>query len=200
MRTLVLGLVLIASAVAAEDRLDALAATINALPRSAAPVRAPLSEANVVERLARLLATEPAQLRAERVSSGLGWGDLFVAHRVATRGGHPIEKVIAARRTGARWTEIAEEATVDAEALIGDVTAGFPESLETASRGPGPAGEPRPAAAPATETEDKARRSLKDRFLDLFRGAPDEPAPPPPSDRAREEIREKMLRGGPRTP
>lgn len=199
MRALVLGLVLAASAAAAEDRLDALAATINGLPQSAASPRASLSDASVVDRLSRLLAVEPAALRAEHASSGLGWGDLFVAHRIATRGGHPVEKVIAARRTGARWTEIAVEAKVDADALIGDVTAGFPESVR-ASSAPAPGGgEARPAAA-ATETPEKAPRSLKDRFLDLFRGAPGDSAPEPPPDRVREEIREKILRGGPRLP
>jgi hypothetical protein len=110
---------LAAGAAHAQDRLDALAAAVD---RAAGT---PRGEAAIVERMAAALALTPERVRVARVETRLGWGDLFIAHRMAARGGHPLEKVLAARRTNTGWTEIAEEGRVDPGARgPGDAAAG----------------------------------------------------------------------------
>jgi len=76
-------LVLVAQMATAQDRLDAVTA---AADRAMAT---PQAETAGVDRMAKLLGTTPESLRAERASTKLGWGDLFVAHRIATRHGSP---------------------------------------------------------------------------------------------------------------
>ena len=107
---------------AAQDRLDAAAA---ALTRATAQ---PRDEAVAVGRMGSLLGVTPEALRAQRTSVGLGWGDFFVARRIAARGGHPVDKVFAARRTGTGWSAIAEEANVSSDLLVQDVAAVWPEA------------------------------------------------------------------------
>src|SRR3972149_3904682 len=99
------------------------------------------------------------------------WGDVFVSHRIATRGGHPLAKVFAARRTGASWKEIAEEAGVDAALLARDLAAAFPGLTPAAPRpvtAPPPGAAPPAPPAPAPEKKPGPAQ----RFLDLFRGTP----------------------------
>ncbi len=164
-------------AASADERLDGLAASIDAAGAS------PRSEAATVEKLAQFLGSPAPALRAQQTRSGLGWGDFFVAHRIASRGGHPIDKVVAARKTGASWAVVADEARVDEALLIQDVTAALPETVTT----PAPGGTP----------EQKKAASFKDRLLDLFGGKPGTaPADDRMPDREAEEIRDRMLRGG----
>jgi hypothetical protein len=176
-------LVLAVLPAAAQDRLDAVAAAVDRATTPAA--------AAAVDRMAKFLDTTPDVLRAERASTRLGWGDVFVAHRIATRGGHPIAKVFAARRSGAAWGEIAEEARVDAGALVQDVAALWPD----AARAP---------AAPTAAPEEK--KGLGSRVIDFLRGAPadkDKAAErgrdDQPPDRTQDEIRDRMIRGGGRS-
>jgi hypothetical protein len=205
-------LVLAAAPAAAQDRLDALAAAVNGATASA--------DAAAVERIARLLGVRADNLRAARTASRLGWGDLFVAHRLATLGGHPVEKVVAARRTGAGWSTIADEGRVEPATLEREVIAAWPESAkalatlppraapEEASPPPpaappaptAPGAEPAAAAAPAPGppvalppgAEPERKRSW---IFDFFRGRPaergsDSRAPAA----AAEEIRDRILR------
>jgi hypothetical protein len=164
---LVVGLV--AGPVAAQDRLDAVAAAVD---RAAA---SPTAEAATVDRMAKVLATTPDALRAARASARLGWGDVFIAHRIAARGGHPLDRVTAARRTGATWGQIAEEARVDVDALVQDVAAVWPDAGRAPSSD-GPAARPAPAATPAP--------------------APAPTAPPEDKKGPADEIRDRMIRGG----
>jgi hypothetical protein len=171
---------------AAQDRLDAVAAGVD---RAITPATEPAA----VERMAKFLGTTPEALRADRASSRLGWGDVFVSHRIATRGGHPIEKVFAARRTGASWGQIVDEARVEPEALIQDVGALWPAALRASA----PAEAPTPA--PASATEEK--KGLGGRVLDFLRSAPPDSSgsgatDDKPIDRSQEEIRDRMIRGG----
>ena len=117
-------LVLVVPVATAQDRLDAVAA---ALDRATAT---PQTEAADVDRMAKFLGTTPDVLRAERASTKLGWGDLFISHRIATRGGHPIDKVFAARRSGAPWGTIAEEAGVQPDLLVADVATAWPDAAK----------------------------------------------------------------------
>ena len=185
MISIVLSLLVVALAArpaAAQDRLDAAAAAVD---RAATPAAA---EPAAVDRMAKFLDTSAEVLRAERASTRLGWGDVFIAHRIATRGGHPIAKVFAARHSGAAWGEIAEEARVDVDALVQDVAGLWPD------------------ATPASTAAPERKKGLGGRVLDFLRGAPadtdkadergrDDPLP----DRTQDEIRDRMIRGGGRS-
>jgi len=201
--SIVLSLFVLALAVlpaAAQDRLDAVAAAVD---RATTPAAA---EAAAVDRMAKFLDTAPDVLRAERASTRLGWGDVFVAHRIATRGGHPIAKVFAARRSGAAWGEIAEEARVDAGALVQDVAALWPDAAR-ATPGGGTARPGAPSdATPAPTAAPEEKKSLGSRVIDFLRGAPadkDKAAErgrdDQPPDRTQDEIRDRMIRGGGRS-
>jgi hypothetical protein len=191
MRAILLAAVLAlgADVASADEALDAL---VDAVNRAGA---APKTEAATVERIARAVAVAPPALRARQAQAGLPWGDVLIAHRVASRGGHPLEKVVEARKSGATWTIIAGEARVDEALLAQDLTAAFPELARAvvppAARTPAAAASSGPAAP-----EAKKPASLKDRLLDFLR-----PRPPADdkdtleADRAREEIRDRMLRG-----
>ena len=183
-------LVVAAQPAAAQDRLDAVAGGVD---RAITPA----AEPTAVERMAKFLGTTPDALRAERAGTRLGWGDLFISHRIASRGGHPIEKVFAARRTGAPWSEIASDARVDPDALVQDVATLWPDAARAT---PGGVATPAPAPVPAPEE----KKGVGARVLDLLRGSPPDTAPPPagddrPADRTQEEIRDRMIRGGGRS-
>ena len=190
--SLVLSLLVVALAVvpaAAQDRLDAVAAAVD---RALTPASA---EPAAVARMATYLETGPDVLRAERAATQLGWGDLFVSHRIAARGGHPIDKVFAARRSGAPWGAIAEEARVEVDALVQDVAALWPAAARAV-----PGGETAPAA-PAPAAATPGPRGLGSRVLGVLRGGPadqadERPRDEPPGDRPADEIRERMIRGG----
>jgi hypothetical protein len=193
---------------AAQDRLDAVAAAVDR-------ATSPPAETAAVERMATFLGTTPEALRAERASARLGWGDLFVSHRIAARGGHPIEKVFAARRTGAPWGDIASDARVEPDLLVQDVAALWPEAARAApaagdaarpaspppppsdGRVPGPPAPGPAASAPAAPpAPPEAPKGLGSRVLDFLRGAPSEQPEAPAADRTQEEIRDRMIRGG----
>lgn len=152
------------ASVHADPELDTLAAGVE---RTATT---PQAERAAVDRIARALSTAPDTLRAERASSRLGWGDLYIAHRIATRGGHPVDKVVAARHSGATWAQIAEEAGVEPVLIAQDVFATWPEL----KAGP---------AAPANAASELPRNEGTER------------APMKPPDAA-DEVRDKILRGG----
>jgi hypothetical protein len=183
----VLALVLLVNVASAQDRLDAVAAAVDRT------TTAPQAEAASVDRMAKFLGMTPEALRAERASTKLGWGDLFVSHRVATRGGHPLDKVVGARRTGAPWGTIAEEAGVQPDLLVGDVAAVWPDAARTTA--PASAGASAPSGAPAAPSPAQAAEPPKSTGEG---GAPFQPFGESRSsgDRTRDEIRDRMIRGG----
>jgi hypothetical protein len=148
----------------ADPELDMLAARVEGTAAT------PQAERATVDRMAKALTTSPDAVRAARAASRLGWGDLYIAHRIATRGGHAVDKVVGARRSGATWNQIAEEAGVEPMLVAQDVLATWPELT------------PKPAASPPAVGEAP-------------RETPAEPAPVKPRDAA-EEVRDKILRGG----
>jgi hypothetical protein len=181
-----LGLMLMTAPAVAQDRLDELATVVNQSSAS------PKSEAGTIERMAKTLRVDADALRTEQTGSGLGWGDLFLAHRIATRGGHPVSKVIAARRSGANWTTIAEEARVEPDALVADVVAAWPDAARVL---PKPA---TPASASAPDKPAQTEKAKSGGVLDVLRGKSSSDADtsgsssgPPPRD----EMTERMLRG-----
>ena len=188
-----IGVLLATTPAAAQDRLDAAAA---ALDRATVQLRA---ETAAVERMAALLKLPPDALRAQKASERLGWGDFFIAHRVAMRGAHPVDKVFAARRTGTGWSAIAEEANVSADALMQDVAIVSPEAAKAAGAPAAPA--PAAGAPPAAATSKEEPRTLGAKIRDMFGGAPpaDDGKGASPVNPAQEDIRDKMIRGGGRS-
>ena len=180
-------LVLLANVASAQDRLDAIAAAVDRT------TNAPQAEAASVERMAKFLGMTPEALRAEQASTKLGWCDLFVSHRIATRGGHPIDKVFGARQTGAPWGTIAEEAGVQPDLLVGDVAAVWPDAAKATT--PASSGTSSPSSAPATPPAAQAAEPPKSTGEG---GAPFQPFGESRSsgDRTRDEIRDRMIRGG----
>jgi hypothetical protein len=201
--SIVLSLLVVALAVrpvAAQDRLDAVAAAVD---RAATPAAA---ESAAVDRMAKFLDTSTDALRAERASTRLGWGDVFLAHRIATRGGHPIAKVFAARRSGAAWGQIAEEARVDVDALVQDVAGLWPDAARATSGAARPSSPSDATPAPAATAAPDEKKSLGARVLDFLRGAPadkdkadERGRDDTPPDRTQDEIRDRMIRGGGRS-
>ncbi len=189
-----LALVVLALAVGpadAQDRLDAAAA---ALDRATAQ---PKAETTAVERMAALLKLPPEALRAQKTSARLGWGDFFLAHRIAMRGAHPVDKVFAARRTGTGWTEIAEEANVNADVLVQDVATVWPEAARAGA--PPAAATPPGAPSAATPPSPDEPRGLGAKVRDLLGGTPPAGGDGKPASPAQEDIRDKIIRGGGRT-
>jgi hypothetical protein len=189
MRFVVVAMVLCAALAAgaahAQDRLDALAAAVD---RAAGT---PRGEAAIVDRMAAVLSLTPERVRVARVETRLGWGDLFIAQRLASRGGHPLEKVAVARRTGAGWSEIAEEARVDPSALAGDVAAAWPDIARSVPATPPPAAAgagTTPAPSGAAAAPPAPPRAAPETARERPGSAPE----PTPAD----DIRDRMIRGG----
>jgi len=179
-------LVLLAPVASAQDRLDAVAAAVDRATST------PPAEAAGLDRMAKFLGTTTETLRAERASTKLGWGDLFVSHRIATRGGHPIDKVFGARRTGAPWGAIAEEAGVQPDLLVGDVAAVWPDAARASA--PADAAGSAPAKTPSPTAPAQAAEPPKS---PADGSAPFQPFGDQRSgDRSRDEIRDRMIRGG----
>jgi hypothetical protein len=137
------------ASVYADDELDTLAASVE---RAAAT---PQAERAAVDRMAQALTKTADTLRAERASSRLGWGDLYIAHRIAARGGHAVDKVVGARRSGATWKQIAEEAGVEPVLFAQDVLSTWPELK------PRPAPTPPPAASEPLHDKPAERAPVK---------------------------------------
>jgi hypothetical protein len=71
----------------------------------------------VLGRLSRELTIDVPTLRAQRTQTGLSWGELLVAHRLARAVKIPLDQVVADFRGGKRWEDIARDRGVDLNAL-----------------------------------------------------------------------------------
>jgi hypothetical protein len=81
----------------------------------------PDGERVVLGHLSRKLGMSADVLRAQRAQTGLGWGDLLIANRLALETHTPLETLIAESRAGATWEDIAREHGADVERLGKDV-------------------------------------------------------------------------------
>ena len=75
----------------------------------------------VVGHVSRELGIPVDVLRGQRLSTGLDWGALLIAHRLAKDAGLTFEQVVAESRAGKSWEEIARAHGVDLEKLTGAV-------------------------------------------------------------------------------
>ena len=112
--TLLVGLVLVVSGVPAWGIDHALADRAAAIERAST---APDGFRVVVGHLSRELGIAVETLRAQRMSTGLDWGSLFVAHRLAKESGLSFEEVVAQHRTGKAWEQIGRAHKVDLDKL-----------------------------------------------------------------------------------
>ena len=73
----------------------------------------------VVGHISRELGITVDTLREQRKDTGLGWGNLLVAHRIARESKAPLDQVITEFREGKSWEEVARGRKVDLEKLTG---------------------------------------------------------------------------------
>lgn len=83
--------------------------------------KAPDGDRVVLGHLSRLLRISAERLRTERARTGLGWGELMIAHRLSREAGTAVESVIDEFRAGRSWAEIARGRKVDVGKLMRDV-------------------------------------------------------------------------------
>jgi hypothetical protein len=60
-------------------------------------------------------------LRAQRQQTGLGWGGILIANRLSRATGLTVEQIVAERRGGKRWADIARDHNVDVGRIMSDV-------------------------------------------------------------------------------
>ena len=82
---------------------------------------APDGERVVLGHLSRKLGMPADALRAQRTRTGLGWGDLLIANRLAVETQAPLDDLIAEFRGGRVWESIAREHGADLERLVSDM-------------------------------------------------------------------------------
>ena len=67
----------------------------------------------VVGHISRELGIPVETLREQQTKTGLGWGDLLIAHRVSREGKAGVEQVVADFQGGKSWEDIARDYKVD---------------------------------------------------------------------------------------
>ena len=83
----------------------------------------PDGERVVLGHLSRKLNMSAETLRAQRAQTGLGWGDLFIANRLALETQAPFETLVAEMRGGQDWESVARAHGADLTRLESDVRA-----------------------------------------------------------------------------
>jgi hypothetical protein len=83
----------------------------------------PDGERVVLGHLSRKLNMSAETLRAQRAQMGLGWGDLFIANRLALETQTPFETLVAEMRGGQDWESVARAHGADLQRLQTDVRA-----------------------------------------------------------------------------
>ena len=72
----------------------------------------------VLGHLSRELELSAETLRADRTKTGLGWGELLIAHRLSRSTGVPVDQIATEFRSGKTWEAIARDHNVDLSALV----------------------------------------------------------------------------------
>jgi hypothetical protein len=81
----------------------------------------PDGERVVAGHVSRKLVMAVDVLRTERAQTGLGWGELLIAHLLSREAGLAVGDVAALFRNGQGWSEIARDHGVALDTLSGDV-------------------------------------------------------------------------------
>ena len=72
----------------------------------------------VLGHLSRELELSAETLRADRAKTGLGWGELLIAHRLSRSTRVPVDQIATEFRSGKTWEAIARDHDVDLSALV----------------------------------------------------------------------------------
>ena len=97
----------------------------------------PDGERVVLGHVSRKLRVSAETLRAQRMQTGLGWGELLIANRLAAEVHAPLDEIIAEARDGRTWERIATERGADLAWLTADVRASE-ETIEQRSEDKSP--------------------------------------------------------------
>jgi len=91
----------------------------------------------VVGHISRALRLSAETLRTERAQTGLSWGELLIAHRLAKESGLGLASIVAEFRSGRSWEEIASAHAVNLEKLRREVQTSQ-EMVEQRAEDPAP--------------------------------------------------------------
>ena len=72
----------------------------------------------VLGHLSRELELSAETLRADRAKTGLGWGELLIAHRLSRSTRVPVDQIATEFRSGKTREAIARDHNVDLSALV----------------------------------------------------------------------------------
>lgn len=75
----------------------------------------------VLGHISRKLGIPVETLRAQREQTGLGWGELLIAHRLSRETRLPFSEVVTELQSGKGWAQVATQHNVDLGRLIADV-------------------------------------------------------------------------------
>lgn len=75
----------------------------------------------VVGHISRKLRLPVETLRTQRAQTGLGWGEVLIANRLAAGARLPFDQVVAEFRGGEAWEQIARNHGVNVNTLLTDV-------------------------------------------------------------------------------
>jgi hypothetical protein len=118
MRTAIALVLLLAATPAWSAEPATLAESATAIERAAT---APDGFRVVVGRISRELGLGVDVLREQRLRTGLDWGAVFIANRLAKETGLTFDEIVAEYRGGKSWETIVQEHKVDLEKLTGAV-------------------------------------------------------------------------------
>ena len=76
----------------------------------------------VVGRLSRELGITVEVLRGQRLRTGLDWGGLLIANRLAKETGLTVDQVVTEYRSGKSWEDLVREHKIDLPKLISAIT------------------------------------------------------------------------------
>jgi hypothetical protein len=69
--------------------------------------KTPAGEARALQSISKSTRVPVARLQAEKTQTGWTVGDLYVAHAIAAASGKEFSQIVAARRSGQAWAQIA---------------------------------------------------------------------------------------------
>ena len=75
-------------------------------------MRKPPGEARALKSISNSTRVPVATLQTEKAQTGLSVGDLYVAHAIASAAGKPFAGIVAAKRSGKTWPQIAGDHNV----------------------------------------------------------------------------------------
>ncbi len=75
----------------------------------------------VVGHISRELRIPVETLRTQRTQTGLGWGEILIANRLAKGTGLTFDQIVAEFRSGKGWGDIARDHTLDLDRLMSAV-------------------------------------------------------------------------------